>query len=260
MHSFVGCPLTSPPLQESGRRSRSPNSSIVIASPPLMPPPSPSAFGTSNRWQLAATGVVTPKPRPPSGHSNLDPISQQLLSPRGRGRHQLRKPTPQRIGASVAPNGGPNGSQPRSNSEGRKLGEGGGGSKLQLGAHRAKMQVCVGVWGGGLILSGAIQAVLDAVQKRMGESEVRINAHNRWAAATVRVIGEESKEQQFGKQGVKGVPAHHGKKLSMSPAKVLVCAHLCPLCVDTTCSRFVRSLSHPRQSLPGARGATHLTV
>ena len=105
--------------------------------------------------------------------------------------------------------------------------------------------MCVGVSGGGLILSGAMQAVLDAVQKRMGESEVRINAHNRWAAATVRVIGEESKEQRFGQQGVKGVPAHHGKKLSMSPAKVLVCAHLTPLCVDHPLRRQVVPISEP---------------
>jgi len=37
-----------------------------------------------------------------------------------------------------------------------------------------------------------MQAVLDAVGKRMGESATRIQAHNRWAGAAVRVIGEDN--------------------------------------------------------------------
>lgn len=122
----VGAGLGGQP-QRPEPSSSSPRSTVMISSQSQLPGMGPPAqFGNNNRWELAAS-VVRPQARFGASVGRGNAVSfatNALLSPRGRGS-PLRS-TPNRIGQSARSPGATQTSGP---------------SKIQLGAHRAKMQV-----------------------------------------------------------------------------------------------------------------------
>ena len=114
--------------QQPGQRNPSPTSGLMFSSQDQLPGiGSPSQFGSTNGWQLAADVV---KPQPRFGASvgrgkGVGFTSNALLSPPRIGMKPLRS-VPTRIGQSAQTSSATQTSGP---------------SKIQLGAHRAKMQV-----------------------------------------------------------------------------------------------------------------------